>query len=88
MAYTNNAYNVDETPVQIAVRPNNSGLLVMNQGSDTIYFGGLNVTAKYGYPLPAGNQDTIPTIGGGSGDSTLYAVMESGKKAVLVTLQA
>lgn len=56
-------------PVQVAAPVGAKSLLVYNNGSNTVYFGGSTVTSSTGVPLAAGGYLAIDTPDTG----TLYA---------------
>jgi hypothetical protein len=58
--------------------PDNSGVLVKNQGPATVYLGGSSVTADQsatgGLPLEPGETQTVPGIAGSGDPLDLYVI--------------
>ena len=83
--YAQGTVSVTTTATKVAtVEATNDGILVKNQGTVVVYFGGPTVTADEtatgGFPLAAGESVSIPTVGNTTRD--LYAIVASGTASV------
>lgn len=85
-SYNNAATTVSSTATLIAtVSGDNSGVLVQNNGSVTVFLGGPNVTASgatQGFSLAENTSVLVPSTG--SSANTLWAITASSTASVVV----